>query len=124
MAKIVSEISRTFKEFLLLPGLTSAEHVPANVSLKTPIAKYKKSETPRLQLNAPLVSAAMQAVSGEDLAVSLARKGGAAFIFCSQSIEEQAAMIRKVKEHKAGFVQSDSNPVSYTHLTLPTTPYV
>ena len=109
MAKIVSEISRTFKEFLLLPGLTGAEHIPANVSLKTPIAKYKKSETPRLQLNAPLVSAAMQAVSGENLAVSLARKGGAAFIFCSQSIEEQAAMIRKVKEHKAGFVQSDSN---------------
>lgn len=109
MAQIISEISRTFKEFLLLPGLTTVKHVPANVNLQVPIKKYHKSQGPSQVLNVPLVSAAMQSVSGGDLAIALARKGGAAFVFCSQSIEQQAEMIRQVKEHKAGFVDSDSN---------------
>lgn len=109
MAILVEEVSRTFKEFLLLPGLTTAEHNPKNVSLKTPIARYKKGQTPRAVLNIPFVSAAMQAVSGDELAIALARKGGSAFIFCSQDIASQAAMVKQVKEHKAGFVDSDSN---------------
>ena len=109
MATIIDDVSRTFHEYLLLPGLTTAEHVPSNVSLKTPIQKYKASEGMRLALNTPFVSAAMQSVSGSELAIALARKGGCAFIFCSQSIESQAAMVRQVKEHKAGFVESDSN---------------
>lgn len=109
MAQIISEISRTFKEFLLLPGCTTSEHVVQNVSLKTPIKKFHKDNGPSKVLNIPMVSASMQSVSGDELAIALARKGGAAFIFCSQSIEEQAEMVRKVKEHKAGFVKSDSN---------------
>jgi IMP dehydrogenase len=109
MATIIDDVSRTFHEYLLLPGLTTAEHIPSNVSLKTPIQKYKASEGIRLSLNTPFVSAAMQSVSGSELAIALARKGGCAFIFCSQSIESQAAMVRQVKEHKAGFVESDSN---------------
>lgn len=109
MAKIIDDISRTFHEFLLLPGLTSKEHIPGNVSLKTPLQRVLKGKYPKVQLNIPFVSAAMQAVSGDELATALARKGGAAFIFCSQSISAQAAMVRKVKEHKAGFVESDSN---------------
>ncbi len=109
MAIILDDVSHTFHEFLLLPGLTKKEHVPANVSLKTPIQSFRLAEGPRACLNTPFVSAAMQAVSGPELAIALARKGGVAFIFCSQSIESQAQMVREVKEHKAGFVESDSN---------------
>lgn len=109
MAIIIDDVSHTFHEYLLLPGLTEKEHVPANVSLVTPIQRYRFKDGMRAVLNSPFVSAAMQAVSGADLAIALARKGGCAFIYCSQSIESQAAMVRKVKEHKAGFVESDSN---------------
>lgn len=109
MAKIINEVSRTFSEYLLLPRLTKTIHTPANVSLKTPIAKYSSDKEPRLSLNTPFVSASMQSVSGSEMAISLARRGGCAFIFCSQSIEQQAAMVSKVKTHKAGFVASDSN---------------
>ncbi len=109
MATIIDDISRTFQEYLLLPGLTKKNHTPSNVSLQAPIQRYGKKSGPRACLNVPFVSAAMQSVAGPDLAIALARKGGCAFIFCSQSIEEQASMIRQVKEHKAGFVESDSN---------------
>lgn len=108
MAKIVEDISRTFHEYLLLPGRTTKEHVPANVSVSAPIRRCRKGEV-ATHVNIPFVSAAMQAVSGADLAIALARKGGVSFVFCSQSIEEQAEMVRRVKEHKAGFVESDSN---------------
>ncbi|MCB0333430.1 MAG: IMP dehydrogenase, partial [Bdellovibrionales bacterium] len=110
MAKILEDISRTFNEFLLLSGQTTKEHIPSNVSLRVPLQRFKKgAEEQALCLNTPFVSAAMQAVSGEELAIALARKGGCAFIFCSQSIESQVEMVRKVKVHKAGFVTSDSN---------------
>ncbi|MCO6429669.1 MAG: IMP dehydrogenase [Deltaproteobacteria bacterium] len=109
MAIIVDDISRTFHEYLLLPGLTTKEHTPHNVSLKASIQRHTASEGAKISLNIPFVSAAMQAVSGPELAIALARKGGSAFIFCSQGIEEQAEMVRLVKEHKAGFVESDSN---------------
>ncbi len=109
MAEIIDDVSRTFHEYLLLPGLTTSEHVPGNVSLKAPIQRYRPDKGMGLALNVPFVSAAMQSVSGSELAVALARKGGSAFIFCSQSIESQAQMVRHVKEHKAGFVESDSN---------------
>lgn len=109
MAIITDDISRTFDEFLLLPGLTTKEHVPSNVNLRVPIQRFTKKSGPGASLNIPFVSAAMQAVSGSDLAIALARRGGSAFIYCSQSIEAQADMVRQVKEHKAGFVESDSN---------------
>ncbi len=109
MAIIIDDVSHTFHEYLLLPGLTTKEHVPSNVSLRTPVQRFRPSEGMKAALNIPFVSSAMQAVSGPELATALARKGGSAFIFCSQSIEAQAAMVRQVKEHKAGFVESDSN---------------
>ncbi len=109
MAIIIDDVSHTFHEYLLLPGLTTKEHLASNVKLKTPIQRYRVAEGMRGALNIPFVSAAMQAVSGPELSIALARKGGAAFVFCSQSIESQAQMVRKVKEHKAGFVESDSN---------------
>ena len=109
MAFIYDEPSHTFSEYLLIPGFTSKECTPANVSLKTPLVKFKKGEEPAISLNIPLVSAVMQAVSNDTLAIALAKEGGLSFIFGSQSIESQAAMVRKVKNYKAGFVVSDSN---------------
>lgn len=108
MARIMNEVSRTFSEYLLIPRLTKKEHYPGNVTLKTPIAKFSGSQS-RFCLNIPFVSASMQSVSGPEMAIALARQGGCAFIYCSQSIESQAEMITKVKSHKAGFVPSDSN---------------
>ena len=109
MAKILEDISRTFSEYLLLPNLTTEQCIPTNVSLRTPLTKYKKGEEPKFSLNVPFVSAIMQSVSGEKMAIALAREGGLSFIFGSQSIETQAEMVRNVKKHKAGFVRSDSN---------------
>lgn len=109
MAHIFEEPSRTFSEYLLVPGYSSKECRVDNVSLKTPVVKFKKGEEPELTMNIPLVSAIMQAVSGDELAIALAKEGGISFIYGSQSVESQAAMVRKVKSHKAGFVTSDAN---------------
>lgn len=116
MARIISDISRTFSEYLLIPRLTKEKHVSENVTLKTPISKFKKDETPNLSLNIPFVSASMQAVSGVKMAIELARKGGLAFIYCSQPIENQAKMVSEVRHYKAGFVESDSNVKPTTSL--------
>ena len=109
MAYFFNDVSHTFNEYLLVPGYSSSECVPANVSLKTPLVKFKKGEEPAISLNIPLVSAIMQSVSGERLAVALAREGGCSFIYGSQSIEDEAAMVARAKSFKAGFVVSDSN---------------
>lgn len=109
MAFYYKEPSHTFSEYLLIPGYSSEECIPSNVSLRTPVVKYKKGEEPALSMNIPLVSAIMQSVSGEKLAIALAKEGGISFIYCSQPIEEQAQMVARVKAHKAGFVVSDSN---------------
>lgn len=109
MAHYFNEPSRTFNEYLLVPGFSDKNCSPDNVSLKTPVVKYKKGEKPSITMNIPLVSAIMQSVSDDKMAVALAKEGGISFIFGSQSIESQAAMVKKVKSHKAGFVTSDSN---------------
>lgn len=116
MAKILKDVSRTFNEFLLLPNLTDERCIPSNVSLRTPLVKFKKGEKAKYYENIPFVSAIMQAVSGEDMAIALAREGGCSFIFGSQSIESQAKMVRRVKKCKAGFIESDSNVKSGTPL--------
>lgn len=109
MAYYFSEPSRTFSEYLLVPGYSSSECVPANVSLRTPIVKFKKGEQSALYANIPLVSAIMQAVSDDKMAIALAREGGISFIYGSQSVESEAAMVARVKAYKAGFIVSDSN---------------
>ncbi len=109
MATYLPEVSRTFSEYLLLPNLTTRECVPDNVSLATPLVKFAEGGTPPLQLNVPLVSSIMQAVSDHNLAIALARCGGLAFIYQSQPIQAQADMVQRVKRFKAGFVRSDSN---------------
>ena len=109
MAIYYSEPSRTFSEFLLIPGYTSEQCIPANVSLKTPLVKFRKGEECPITLNIPLTSAIMQSVSNDTLAIALAKEGGLSFIYGSQSIENEAAMVARVKNYKAGFVVSDSN---------------
>ena len=109
MAYYFKETSHTFNEYLLVPGYSSAECVPANVSLKTPLVKFKKGEEPSISMNIPMVSAIMQSVSGDRLAVALAREGGVSFIYGSQTVEDEAAMVARAKAYKAGFVVSASN---------------
>ena len=110
MAYYYPEPSHTFSEYLLVPGFSSKECIPTSVDLKTPVVKYRKGEEEcPLTMNIPMVSAVMQAVSGEKMGVALAKEGGIAFIYVSQPIEDQAEMVRKVKTSKAGFVVSDSN---------------
>ena len=109
MAYYYPEASHTFSEYLLVPGYSSEHCIPANVSLKTPLVRYKKGEEPALSMNIPLVSAIMQSVSDDRMSIALAKEGGVSFIYGSQTIEQQAAMVRRVKAYKAGFVASDSN---------------
>ena len=110
MAIYFEEPSRTFSEYLLIPGYTSEENIPANVCLKTPLVKYRKGkEEPAISLNIPMVSSIMQSVSNDTMAIALAREGGMSFIFGSQSVEDEAEMVARVKAYKSGFVVSDSN---------------
>lgn len=134
MAFFFDEPSRTFNEYLLIPGYSSPESIPSNVSLKTPLTKYHRGKEPALSLNIPLVSAIMQSVSGDEMAIALAMEGGLSFIYGSQTVEDQAAMVAKVKDYKAGFVTSDANlspdmtlndvlalKEKYGHSTMPVT---
>ena len=110
MAYYYEEPSRTFNEYLLVPGHTPATCIPASVSLKTPLVKYRKGEEEcPLSLNTPMVSAIMAAVSDDKMAVALATEGGMSFIYGNQTIEQEAAMVKRVKDYKAGFVESDAN---------------
>jgi IMP dehydrogenase len=110
------EAAHTFSEYLLIPNLTQKRHIPENVSLKTPLVRFRKGEQPALELNIPFASAIMQAVSDHNMAIALARCGGLSFIYVSQPIEQQANMVREVKRFKAGFVPSDSNVTPGTTL--------
>ncbi len=110
MAYYYEEPSHTFGEYLLVPGYSSSKCIPTEVDLKTPLVKYRKGEEEcPLTMNIPMISAIMQSVSGDRLAVALAKQGGVSFIYGSQTIEEEAEMVRKVKTYKKGFVSSDSN---------------
>ena len=109
MAFFYNEPSHTFGEYLLVPGYSSAQCIPANVDLSTPLVKFNRGEEPKLSLNIPMTSAIMQSVSNDTMAIALAKEGGVSFIYGSQSIKEQAAMVARVKNYKSGFVSSDSN---------------
>ena len=109
MAFYFEEPSHTFGEYLLVPGYSSDKCIPANVSLKTPLVKFRKGEEPKITMNIPMTSAIMQAVSDDNMAIALAKEGGVSFIYGSQSIEDEAAMVSRVKHYKSGFVSSDSN---------------
>ncbi|MGI6045626.1 MAG: IMP dehydrogenase [Eggerthellaceae bacterium] len=134
MAFYFDEPSRTFNEYLLIPGYSSSKCIPSEVSLKTPLVKYKKGDEPAISLSIPMVSAIMQSVSDDRMAIALATEGGLSFIYGSQTIEDQAAMVATVKDYKAGFVTSDVNLMpsmtlgdvlrlkqEYGHSTMPVT---
>ena len=123
MAYYFEEPSRTFGEYLLVPGYSSSECIPTAVSLKTPLVKYRKGEEEcPLTMNIPMVSAIMQSVSGEKLAIALAKQGGVSFIYGSQSVQSEADMVRRVKAYKKGFVTSDSNLPPEATLAVPVIP--
>ncbi len=108
MAKnIYTEPSRTLMEYRLLPGLTTEKSTLFKVSLKTPLV-YSENNPDKYHLNMPIVSAAMQSVSGVSMGIELAELGGVAFIFSSQTASQQAGMVRKIKKHKAGFVEPET----------------
>jgi IMP dehydrogenase len=109
MANITNEVSRTFNEYLIIPGLTTKLNTPDNVNLQTPLVRFNKKDRPKISLNTPFVSAIMQSVSDGKLAIALAKEGGLSFIFGSQSIESQVEMVMEVKKYKAGFVESRAN---------------
>ena len=109
MATILNGVSRTFAEYLLIPRLTRKDQSIERVNLSSPLSATERGNPSRFRINTPIVSAAMQSVSGPRLAIALARQGGLGFIFCSQDIESQAEMVHQVKAHKAGFVSSDTN---------------
>jgi IMP dehydrogenase len=109
MANITDEVSRTFNEYLIIPGLTYKHNTPDNVNLKTPLDRFNKGDHPKITLNIPFVSAIMQSVSDSKMAITLAKEGGLSFIFGSQPIESQVKMVMEVKKYKAGFVESRSN---------------
>jgi IMP dehydrogenase len=116
MATILSDVSRTFSEYLLIPRLTKKRQTAESVELSTPLSRRARGEDSRFSMNIPVVSACMQSVSGSDLSIALARQGGLSFIFCSQPIQSQVEMVHQVKSHKAGFVPSDSNVTPDTSL--------
>ena len=109
MAFYYQEPSRTFGEYLLIPGYSSVDCIPSNVDLSTPLVKFRRGESPKLSINIPMTSAIMQSVSNDTMAIALAKEGGLSFIYGSQPIKDQAAMVAKVKNYKSGFVSSDSN---------------
>lgn len=109
MAIYLSEPPHTFGEYLLIPGYSSTKCIPANVSLKTPLVRYRKGEMPAISLNIPMTSAIMQSVSDDRMAIALAKEGGLSFLYGSQPIEAQAEMVARVKGYRAGFVTSDSS---------------
>ncbi|SMO85800.1 IMP dehydrogenase [Saccharicrinis carchari] len=109
MAIIINEVSRTFNEYLIIPGLTTKQHTPDIVDMKAPLVRFKKGEESAITLNIPFVSSIMQSVSDSGMAKALAKEGGISFIYGSQSIEDQCRMVREVKNYKAGFVESRAN---------------
>ncbi|NLN47450.1 MAG: CBS domain-containing protein, partial [Clostridiaceae bacterium] len=110
MAYYFSQESRTFSEYLLVPNLTAKDCTPDRVNLATSLVRYRKGEEESpVCINLPVTSAIMQSVSDDQMAIALARLGGLSFVYGSQSIDSQVAMIGRVKKYKAGIVTSDSN---------------
>ena len=93
-------LSLTFDDVLLVPGYSDV--LPADVDLRTELH-------PRLRLNIPVLSAAMDTVTEADMAIALARQGGLGVIHRNMTVEEQAAEVDKVKRSEAGMIV---NPVT------------
>ncbi len=107
--RILDEVSRSLNEYLLLPGLTTADCTPENVDLSAALVRYRVGDQAPLRVALPLVSAIMEAVSSSRLAIALAQAGGLAFIHQNQPVGDQADDVRAVKRNKAGFRHSTLN---------------
>jgi len=95
MLRILHE-ALTFDDVLLVPAYSDV--VPKDVSLKTRLTR-------NIELNIPLVSAAMDTVTESRLAIALAQEGGIGIIHKSMTIEQQAREVRAVKKHESGVVK-------------------
>ncbi|MBN48325.1 MAG: IMP dehydrogenase [Spongiibacteraceae bacterium] len=95
MLRIAQE-ALTFDDVLLLPGYS--EVTAKDVSLRTRLSR-------NIELNIPLLSAAMDTVTENRLAIALAQEGGIGIVHKSMSIEQQAAEVRAVKKHESGVVK-------------------
>jgi IMP dehydrogenase len=92
----------TFDDVLLVPSESTI--LPSQICLKTRL-------TPNIDLNIPIVSAAMDTVTESDMAIAIAREGGIGFIHKNMSIEEQAAEVEVVKRYENGMI---ANPITLT----------
>ncbi|HTF85227.1 IMP dehydrogenase [Cellvibrio sp. ARAG 10.3] len=92
----IAEEALTFDDVLLVPGYSDV--TPKDVSLKTQLTRG-------IQLNIPLISAAMDTVTESRLAIAIAQEGGIGIIHKSMSIEQQALEVRAVKKFEAGVVK-------------------
>ena len=92
----ISQEALTFDDVLLIPGYS--EVLPKDVSLKTRLTRG-------IELNIPLLSAAMDTVTEARLAIAMAQEGGIGIIHKNMTIEQQAAEVRKVKRHETAIVR-------------------
>lgn len=92
----ISQEALTFDDVLLVPGYS--EVLPKDVSLKTRLTRG-------IELNIPLLSAAMDTVTEARLAIAMAQEGGMGIVHKNMTIEQQAAEVRKVKRFESGVVR-------------------
>ncbi|WP_417762128.1 IMP dehydrogenase [Shewanella sp.] len=107
MLRLIKE-ALTFDDVLLVPAHSTV--LPNTASLKTRL-------TNTIELNIPLVSAAMDTVTEARLAIAMAQEGGVGFIHKNMSIDAQAEEVRKVKSYEAGVVQQPVTVTPETTLT-------
>ena len=104
----ISQEALTFDDVLLIPGYS--EVLPKDVSLKTNLTRG-------IELNIPLVSAAMDTVTEARLAIAMAQEGGIGIIHKNMSIEQQAAEVRKVKRHETAIVRDPATVTPETKIS-------
>ncbi|MDC3058084.1 IMP dehydrogenase [Litorivicinus sp.] len=92
----IAEDALTFDDVLLVPGYSNI--IPANVSLKTRITR-------NIELNMPLLSAAMDTVTEASLAIAMAQEGGLGILHKNMAIGQQAHEVKKVKKFETGIIQ-------------------
>ncbi len=97
-----------YSGLITLPGYIKRDLSPDSIDISSPLVKFIPGKTePTIRLGIPIISAAMQSVSGQNMAIALARLGGLAAIYCSQTVEEQAEIVKAVKRHKGAFIEPE-----------------